>query len=191
MKKRYILLLSAISTFDLSARENPFLPFNKKDSSTILYPIKKVETKPIQEIEPIKKIEPSPIEIAKPVVNTKKNNKIEINPKKNINKPTKKRYKFSTIYSGKFIKISLHKNSIKIYTKDILLKDIKLKNPNRISLDFERFDVIGPIFKNINSLRVKSLKIGHHDYFYRVTFILKKGYRYKITKKNYGYLISF
>jgi len=71
-----------------------------------------------------------------------------------------------------------------------MLKHFTLKYPNRLVIDLERFDVVAPFNKKVYRQKVRSLKVGHHDYFYRLTFVLAKNYRYKIQKRSYGYLIK-
>ncbi len=193
MKK--IVLITLFFLISLSARENPFSPQNIVEKPKLVLP-KLIVKKPI-EVKIIEKAEPKklPMKIPKveikktiPVVATKP---IVIKPKKvkkrKVRKPVSKS---KLIYNGKFTKIRLISNSIKIVTKDTMLQHIKLKHPNRLAVDFERFDVVSPFFKKIYSKKVKGLKVGHHDYFYRTTFTLAKNYRYKIIKKPYGYLIN-
>jgi len=190
MKK--IVLISLIFISVLTARENPFSSLEKVEEPKLTLP-KLVVKKPIK-TEVAKNKEPKKI----PEVKIKKT------IPKVVKKPIKKRKKAKTkkrkihkvtsktklIYNGKFAKIKLYKNTIKIITKDTKLQHLKLISPNRLAVDFERFDVVRPFSKKVYSTHVKNLKVGHHDYFYRTTFRLAKNYRYKITKKSYGYLIK-
>ncbi len=192
MKKIVFLLL--IFIFSLSARENPFSPQKTVEEPKLTLPkliiqkpvkvevTKKVEVKKLpMKIPEIKIEKTTPIMVKKPIIKPKKEKKKKV--RKSVSKS-------KLIYNGKFIKIKLYKNSIKIMTKDEKLKDLKLTDPNRLVLDFERFDVVRPFSKKVYSAYIKNLKVGHHDYFYRTTFKLGKNYRYKITKKPYGYLIK-
>ncbi len=183
MKK--IALISIFLSISLFGRENPFVPIIKE-----VQPIQTQPPTPIVEkkIEVVKEVvvKPSPKKVVKP--KPIKQPKIVKKPKKH--KKHKKISKPKLIYSGEFIKIELLKNRIKIITKDKILKDFTLKQPNRLVIDFERFDIVGPFSKNIYSKRVRHLKIGHHGYFYRTSFKLNRNYRYKVTKKPYGYLVK-
>lgn len=177
MKKA--LFITLVFSLTLFARENPFSPQPEQTiEPTLIKPepiVKEIIAK-----EPPKIIKTIPIAKTIPAPVKK--------PKKKIIK--KKVLKPKLIYNGQFLKIKLFKNSIKILTDDKMLKHFKLKSPNRLVVDFERFDVEGPFSKKIYSLKIEGLKVGHHDYFYRATFKLKKNYPYKIIKKPYGYLIT-
>ena len=195
MKKIIFILL--FFTLTLSARENPFSP---QDIIIKPKPITKkiqLQKKPIKVFKEVKikepqKVIPSPkpkvIKKAavkpKPVVKVKPITKVK---KRKIRKST---IKPKLIYNGTFAKIKRYKNTIQIITKDEKLQHLKLTHPNRIAFDFERFDVVSPFTKKIKSRYVRQLKVGHHDYFYRITFNLAKNYRFKITKKPYGYFIK-
>jgi len=183
MKKYLIIFL--ILTLSLSARENPFEPVKQEFNQIKIPP--KTEPAPVQ----IKVEEQIPIVKTIPIIKPEPKVEIPITPIQKKHKSHKKPKTPEFIYNGEFAKISLHKNAIKIVTKDKMLKHFKLKSPNRIVIDFERFDTIKPFSKTIDALRIKGLRVGHHDYFYRVSFKLNKSHKYKISKKPYGYLISF
>jgi hypothetical protein len=189
-----IVLILVILTLSLSARENPFSQQQMAEEPKLTLPKLTIQ-KPVK-VEVIKKIEVKKLPIKIPKTEVKKT--IPIVVKKPIIKPKKvkkkKVHKVVTksklIYNGAFTKISVYKNTIKIVTKDEKLQHFKLTHPNRLAVDFERFDVVPPFSKKIYTSHIKHLKVGHHDYFYRTTFQLAKNYRYKIMKKSYGYLIK-
>jgi len=204
MKKTVFILLCIIVS--LAARENPFSP----QKLIVIEPnttAPTIEKKPLQlkELNITKKIEPK-IELIKPIpVKThtipmikegkktlvtikEKTPIVKVKPKKK--KIHKKRKKSKLIYNGRFAKVKVKGSSIKILTQDSVLKHFTLKYPNRLVIDFERFDVVRPFNKKVYTQKVKSLKVGHHDYFYRMTFKLGKNYRYKVKKRPYGYLIK-
>jgi hypothetical protein len=200
------LFLSLFLLISLSARENPFSSQKQIQEPKFVMP--KIEiAKPIK-VTP-KKIKPIPIPLAKtipvaksiPIAKTipikrKKPKYILVKPnihkskKKRVKKRYKKAFKQKLLYNGKFTKIKLVKNGIKIITKDLMLQHLKLNYPTRLVVDFERFDVVGPFSKKVYTKKVKRLTIGHHDYFYRTIFELSKNRNYKIRKKPYGYLIT-
>ena len=194
-----ILLLSSI----LFARDNPFAPvaqdqldllhkpisiceFNQtKVTPTPKPEIKIAKTFPVDTIQP--KPQPQPI-IAKTIkiIPAKTEHIKHIKHKRVVHKT---RYK--QIYKNENLKIYLNQNHIKISTNDTLLKSWILRYPKRLVLDFGDDFVIYPSYqKNIRSRYIKSLKIGTHDCFYRVTLQLKNRTKYKIKNTSYGYLIT-
>lgn len=192
MKK--IILILVVLIFSLSARENPFLQQEMVEEPKLTLP-KLIIQKPVK-VKVVKEVEVKKLPMKIPKVEIQKT--IPTVVKKPIIKPKKVKKKkvhrviakSKLIYNGDFTKISIYKNTIKIITKDEKLQHLKLTHPNRLAFDFERFDVVPPFSKKIYASHVKHLKVGHHDYFYRTTFKLAKNYRYKITKKSYGYLVK-
>lgn len=189
MKKLLLLLLFCFEI--LTARENPFTPLDQKpDFAPALDIQKRLDVfKEVKIPEPVKVVPITKKEIkAKPIVK-KKITKV-IKKKSLKTKVSKKRKTSKLLYHGNFSKIKYTYNQIKIYTKDAMLQNFKLNNPYRLVFDFERFDVLKPYTKKINSKKLKSLKVGHHDYFYRTVFTLRKSTRYRVKKTSYGYLIT-
>lgn len=179
MKK--IILLSLFFALTLSARENPFSPQDiTKNLKPQPIPPKIQIQKPIEVLiqEPQKATPAPPLVVVKEAII-----KPKVKKRKTASKP-------KLIYNGTFAKIKHYKNTIQIITKDQKLQHLKLTHPHRLAFDFERFDVVPPFSKKIKSSSIRHLKVGHHDYFYRMTFNLAKNYRYKIMKKSYGYLIK-
>jgi len=96
------------------------------------------------------------------------------------------------IYSNANLKIYMKANRLKIVTDDCIIQDFRLRRPERLVLDFgDDFVLYDTIRKTIRSRYVKMLKIGTHDRFYRLTFVLSGDYRYRIKKKSNGYSITF
>jgi hypothetical protein len=200
MKK--ILFLTLLLVSILNARENPFSPLHllpvqkiktKIAEPIITKPAKVIVQKPI--MQPASIIKKLPIAKTIPIVKIKKapvvaKKKKSPCSKKRVVKKHKKRVKTKLLYANKFTKIKLHSKTITIKTNDTLLKEFTLKHPNRIVFDFERFDSVKTFSKKVYSRYVKNIKLGHHDYFYRVIFTLAKNRRYKLIKKPYGYAIS-
>jgi len=197
-----ILLAGLVLVVTLDARDNPFADqgFSTKvklDIPKLVIPksvekiINKKPPKP-KIIAPhiITKIIPKKvIPLAKTYPISKKIKKI-VKHKKRVHK--KKRYhKSKLLYSSKFLKIRLEKGYLKIITKDNLLQHLKLKSPYRLAFDFERYDVLPTVSKKVIDKHINHLKVGHHDYFYRITINTKKDYkRYTLRKKPYGYIIK-
>lgn len=206
MKK--IVLIILFLTTSLICRENPFSPQQKLPEPIFELPKLVIEKKPVEvkvlkemKIKELPKakiekapviIKPEPIKVKKVVVKPKIVKKKTKTRKHKIRKLHKKASKPKLIYSGTFAKVKAYKNSIKILTKDKMLQHLKLIKPNRLVFDLERFDVVPPFSKKIKSRYVKQIKVGHHDYFYRITLNLRKEYKhYTLTKKPYGYIIKF
>jgi len=109
---------------------------------------------------------------------------------------TKKRHtqhklKFHLIYSNDNLKIYTRGKTLKIITDDTIIKDFRLKQPDRLVLDFgDDFVLYDTIRKTIRSPYIKMVKIGTHACFYRLTFVLAKNYRYHIKHLSNGYLIT-
>jgi len=96
------------------------------------------------------------------------------------------------IYSNANLKIYTLANRLKIVTDDCIIQDFRLRKPERLVLDFgDDFVLYDTIRKTIRSHYVKMLKIGTHDRFYRLTFVLSGDYRYRIKKYSDGYRITF
>ena len=209
---KILLLLVTLSTLLLS-RENPFdSPFQraKTVSDIPLVTIKKREevAKPIK-VVPTKIAKPTPkiVEITvqpqprtfllppiiideTPIVNcciTKP--KIKKTRKKRVKKVKRKSRKFKIIYKNYFLKISTNDRSIKIYTKDCLLKKSVYKNPKRVVLDFKRLQHFNTKSIKISNSYIKQVSVGSHNCFYRVTINETKKTDLRVKKTNYGYLI--
>jgi hypothetical protein len=78
-----------------------------------------------------------------------------------------------------------NKRSIKIYTKDCLIKNSLYSDPTRVVLDFKRLQHFKTKSIKIKSGKIKMVKVGSHNCFYRVSIYGKLNVR----KTNYGYLI--
>jgi hypothetical protein len=208
-----LLLLSLLSTF-LLARDNPFdSPFKRLETKTDYIPlitIKKVKKptvikKEIVKVKPIVKVVPTPIIIKQepkkfllppiiideiPVVKCCiKKEKIKKPKVKKVKRYKRKVQKQKTIYKNYFLKITTDKKSIKIYTKDCLLKKSVFKNPKRVVLDFKRLQHFKTKSTKIYNSHIKAIKVGSHNCTYRVTIDEDRKTNLRVKKTNYGYLI--
>jgi hypothetical protein len=209
-----LLLLSILSAF-LFARENPFdspsIRIKTKTDYIPLVTIKKakkeiVKAKPI--VKTIKKEEakPDPIiikeepkkfllppiiidEIPEVVECCIKKEKVKKPKVKKIKRKKKKVQKQKTIYKNYFLKITTDKKSIKIYTKDCLLKKSVFKNPKRVVLDFKRVQHFKTKTVKIYNSHIKAVKVGSHNCTYRITIKEDKKTNLRVKKTSYGYLI--
>lgn len=195
---KIVLIASMLLLSTLIARDNPFEPIIKevpKEQNLTQVAPKKVPIDVFKEVnatsvwkKPIEQKSPETKPAAKPIVAEKP--KVKIKKPIEAKKTAKRASKPYWIYTNPFIRIKLDGNRIKIYTKDKILNQTILKNPNRIVVDFERFDVLNPLSKKLKNRYIKAFEIGHHDYFYRTVFTLKYKKRFKLKSTSYGYLIT-
>ena len=211
-----LLMLAAI----LEARENPFAPAVTVGSEPLITPVptpdldkelipvikaaqcvaapeapapkkQQASKKVWKNFPPKKEARETKAEKAqKPVIKHKKK---RLHKVKHL-KQRKKRYisRFHRIYRNDNLSIYLKPRQIKIVTSDCLQKHFKLKKPHRLVLDFgDDFVIYESVDKPLRHSLVKKLKIGTHACFYRVTFVTGRSFRYKLTQKPYGYLITF
>jgi len=104
----------------------------------------------------------------------------------------KKEKKYINIFKRKFIAIYEHKNSLKIKSKDKMIRNFLLTKPHRIVCDFSGEINIRSIEKKIKDKSiVKEIRIGNHKGYYRVVIELDGYYRYIVKEKEGEYLFSF
>jgi hypothetical protein len=210
-----VLFLFLFLILQLNARENPFAPVEKFGGEPLNkpLPVPDFEKKIIPVVEKEAKctvperntttiITPEKVwkenkpskKIKKPILFTHKKKSVKKFHKKQKISKSKKIHikpKFHLLYHDANLKIYNKGKSLKIITNDTLIDHFKLKSPNRLVLDFgDDFVIYDTITKKLHTPYLKTLKIGTHDTFYRLTFTLKKGYRYRLKKLSDGYLIT-
>lgn len=85
----------------------------------------------------------------------------------------------------------LHKGkTLKILSKDALLRDFLLGKPHRIVMDFKKDSDIKSYIKKIQKSVFTKVRIGNHEGYYRVVIELDGYYRYQLQKLKDGYLIG-
>ncbi len=113
---------------------------------------------------------------------------------KKLIKETQKINKTSSSYRqvGKIkgTKFLVFKNSLKIISKDIIIRNFLLAQPHRIVIDFKRDESIKSYVKNISNSIFSKIRIGNHDGYYRIVLELDGYYRYKLTKLDDFYVIT-
>ena len=93
------------------------------------------------------------------------------------------RLAFSTFY--------VNNNSIKIKTKDKLLRNFIVNDPHRIVCDFQRDIDIRSITKKISGeWKVRNIRVGNHKGYYRVVIELDGLYKYNFKKDVDGYVFE-
>ncbi len=207
--KVIILLLLLLHT--LIARENPFEPvyhgpkikddiipllhITSSQTSTspskslikpsIIKPINKAVEK-CKTIQVTKSIPQETVPISPTIMIAKKID--------TISKPTMKKKRkigYKTIYQNYFLKVQTNYKNFKIITEDSLRKKVRYTHPARIAFDFDRLQYFHTKNITFNSAFAKKIKFGSHHDFYRITVQLNRYKHYKLTKRPYGYLLSF
>lgn len=105
-----------------------------------------------------------------------------------ISKKTKFSYK--NIIKIKDAGFYISKNSLKIVTKDKLLRDFLLVQPHRIVMDFKKEASFRSYIKKIPDSIFTKIRIGNHSGYYRVVVELDGFYRYRLKTIPSGYLIT-
>ncbi len=181
----------------LGARENPFQPVQTTQSQSLSKPILVVDFEPkiisvVKEENSCKTPPQKPPQkeeiksVWKQVVATTQKSKRIKKFKKKYKKP-----KFRLIYKDENLKIYIKSRYIKIITNKKIQKSFFLKSPYRLVLDFQDdFFIYDSILKRVGGNFIKELKLGTHELFFRLTFVLKRSFDHKITRLHNGYLIK-
>lgn len=112
-------------------------------------------------------------------------NQVQTQPKK-----SKKSVHFTKFASLGFITFYTNAKTMKIQTKDKLLRSFLLVKPHRIVCDFQRETDLRSYVKKAKDANVfKKIVVGTHRGYYRVVITLDGTYRYTIKKTAEGYLI--
>ena len=197
-----LFLLTAL----LESRENPFFP--TKGQKDIPYTTNKV--KDISKFEHTSMTLPSSARVIKKVTIEYENLDASMGKKSitlhesidwhlpiNISqkeiqyrhKKYKKRTSYTKLASNRYIKFFGYKKTLKIITKDKIIRNFLLARPHRIVLDFKRDTKLRTYIKKNNDSVFKQIKIGNHKGYYRTVIELDGPYRYKTQKTSTGYKI--
>ena len=106
---------------------------------------------------------------------------------KTKNKQYKKRY--TKLISNRYITLYGYKKTLKIKTKDKIIRNFLLAKPHRIVLDFKRDTNLKSYVKTNKGSIFKKIKIGNHKGYYRSVIELDGPYKYTTTKTPTGYMI--
>lgn len=109
---------------------------------------------------------------------------------KKIKTPQKAKVVFNEVAKIKNAKFLVSKNSLKIVSKDKLIRNFLLPQPHRIVIDFKKDSNIKSYLKYIKDSVFTKVRIGNHNGYYRVVIELDGYYRYKLNKHDYGCLIT-
>ena len=120
------------------------------------------------------------------------NEKIEKEPSNNKleKKSLKKKETFKSVAKMKYAEFLTSKNSLKILTKDKLIRNFLLAQPHRIVMDFEKDASLNSYIKKIPKSTFTRIRVGNHKGYYRIVIELDGYYRYKLEKQSNGCLIT-
>jgi len=209
-----ILMISLLTIVSLYARENPFFPSTNETDIPIT-------TNQVSVVKPLKRATltlPSTARTIKSITVSYKNldgsvvsKTVEVGQsidwhlpifisqnigdaksipkkKKNIDKKVEKFVKLTAL---SFITLYESKHSIKVTTKDTMIRNFLLTKPHRIVCDFKRDIDIRSYENSFKAAHaVKLVRVGNHKGYYRVVIELDGHYRYEKKKTKEGYIFS-
>ncbi|MEA1893337.1 MAG: AMIN domain-containing protein [Campylobacterota bacterium] len=201
-----ILLIALFFISILQARENPFFP--SKGEKDILYTTDQAELSP-----PLKRSSislPSSARVIKKVIIEYENldatldrRAIELDNSVDWHLPifisqnySSTQGKSITTQSKKYKKLGSIKHAgfyssgktLKISTKDKVIRNFLLVNPYRIVIDFKRDTNLKTYTKELPNNIFSRIRVGNHSGYYRVVVELDGQYRYAMKKVSDGYL---
>jgi hypothetical protein len=191
MRYTFLLLISFIS---LCARDNPFFPTDPNDIAQttsnrieVLQPFTTQNISLPNSARAIKAITITYQNLDGSISNETLdlNNKIDwhepiIISQNKLDAPLSKVRKTSKTVDGKFIKFIPNSKTMRVVTKDKLLRNFMLTSPHRIVMDFSRDTSFKPKNFTINEAPFKKIRMGNHDKYYRVVIELDGQYKYKL-----------
>ncbi len=100
--------------------------------------------------------------------------------------PQKKKV-FKKLTSVKHASFYSADKTLKIVTKDKIIREFLLVKPHRIVIDFKRDTNLKSHLKKFNNNVFSKIRVGNHSGYYRVVVELDGYYRYKMKKISNGY----
>jgi len=109
----------------------------------------------------------------------------------NVKQKSLKKESYEEIFKLPFTAFYINQNSIKILTKDKLLRNFIVTNPHRIVCDFQRdIDIRSLTKKILGDKKVRKIRVGNHNGYYRVVIELDGFYKYSYSKEKGSYLFT-
>ncbi|MDF1875702.1 AMIN domain-containing protein [Sulfurimonas sp. SAG-AH-194-I05] len=210
-----ILLSAVVISLCLDARENPFFPTNGE----VDLPFTTNANQSVAKLQRVSVSVPKHARIIKKVTVEYKNldgsleeRSIELNnaidwhlpvfisqsyldestngkePKKKIQES--KKDAFLEVLQMQHSTFSIQNKTMKIQTKDKLLRYFLIAQPHRIVMDFKRDSTMQSYEKIIKDSVFDKIRIGNHKGYYRVVVELDGYYRFTLKKLSDGCLIS-
>ena len=105
-------------------------------------------------------------------------------------KKTSKKSQLKQIAAFKYASFKSSGKSLKIITKDKMIRNFLLVKPHRIVLDFKRDSSLKNYTKILPNSIFTKIRVGNHSGYYRVVLELDGYYRYKYEQKSDGYLFN-
>ena len=199
----FILTLATI----IEARENPFFPATGEmdipitsNISTKIPPLKQATLTLPSQARVIQKVTieyenlDGTVEKETIVLNNFIDWHLPIFISQNYTTPKKKekqkeiKESFKLIASIKYAKFYTLNETLKIVTKDKILRDFLLVQPHRIVIDFDRDTSLKSLVKRFKDNKFSKIRVANHDGYYRVVVELDGYYRYKMKKVSDGYI---
>jgi len=197
MRFIFLLLLTLLS---LSGRDNPFFPTDPNERRT-------PTTNKVEALKPYstQKIAlPNSARAVKAIIiqyqnldGSIANEQLDVNNQIDWHKPfvisqeqgkvKENKPRVSSTINAKFIKFKPNGKSLKIISKDKILRNFMLNAPHRIVMDFSRDTSFNPKEFLVDKAPYKKIRMGNHNRYYRVVVELDGQYKYKleIGKKDY------
>jgi len=100
----------------------------------------------------------------------------------------KTKIKFKKLFSFKYANFFALDKTLKIITKDKIIRDFLLVNPHRIVIDFKRDANFRSYIKTNKNTIFTKINIGNHAGYYRVVIRLDGQYVFKMKKISDGYI---
>jgi len=97
---------------------------------------------------------------------------------------------FKLITAIKYAKFYTLGETLKIVTKDKILRNFLLVQPHRIVIDFDRDTTLKSVIKSFKDNVFSKIRVANHSGYYRVVVELDGYYRYKMKKVSDGYIFK-
>ncbi len=213
-----VLLISSLIFLFLEARENPFFPSEGERDILItsneesdIQPLKRATITLPSQARVLQKVtiefknldgslESKSIELNNAVdwhipifitqSYTQQENSIQLQASGQVQKSASRQDSYQSIASIKHLSLLSSQKSLKLVTKDEVLRNFLLVNPHRLVVDFKRDSNMKSYIKKIQNSIFKEVRIGNHDGYYRAVIELDGLYRYNFKKISDGYLIE-
>ncbi|MEA1917259.1 MAG: AMIN domain-containing protein [Campylobacterota bacterium] len=89
-----------------------------------------------------------------------------------------------------FVSFYLLNKSLKIKTKDKLIRHFVLTNPHRLIMDFKADYSFKTMKKRVGVVPYEDIIVGNHRGYYRVVISLDGKYKINLDKKDSSYIVS-
>ncbi len=197
-----LILLLLFTIVSLFGRDNPFFPADPNEKQM-------VSTNKVETLKPFTKQQislPNSARVVKAVIvryqnldGSISNEQLDLNnaidwhvpfvitQEQNNKMPMLKNKEKKRVFGNKFISFIPTGKSMKIVTKDKLIRNFMLSSPQRIVIDFSRDTSFKPKEFLLNRAPYNKIRMGNHDKYYRVVIELDGQYKYKLqtTKEDH------